>query len=134
MLHFLNSNHDQLACRAPLWEGSLPTPLGLTSGAFWRQHELCYFRGFLFLCCCMCLKLEVVHRLHGVVVKCLASRQRCGLLFGVHRGVIDHCFFPLYLVWNGTADTCGYFCYFFSPISDTPNGWGTFEHYSFLLD
>lgn len=57
MLHFLNSNHDQPACRAQVWEGSLPTPLGITIGTFWRQHELYYFHGFLSLCCYICLKL-----------------------------------------------------------------------------
>lgn len=42
MLHFLSSNHDQTTCGTPAWEGSLPVPLGIPSGTFWRQRELFY--------------------------------------------------------------------------------------------
>lgn len=121
MLHFLNSNHDQPACRALVWEGSLPAPLGITSGTFWRQHEQHYFRGFLSLCCYICLNWGLCAQPAWCGCERLASCQRCGLLFGMHRGVIEHCCFPLWVFLNGTADTCGYSSYFFSPISDTPN-------------
>lgn len=57
MLHFLNSNHDQTACRALVWEGSLTDPLGIPSGTFWKQRELYYLCRFLSLCCYICLKL-----------------------------------------------------------------------------
>lgn len=42
--------------------------------------------------------------------------------------------FPFFFFFNGTADTSGYFCYYFSLNSDASNGWGTFQHYFLVVD
>lgn len=134
MLHFLNSNHDQATCGAPVWEGSLTVPLGIPSGTFWRQREQYYLWEFVLVLlhlfetgtlCIVCIVWLWTELPNANAVDCCLECPEESLITAS---------FCLFIFLNGTADASGYFCYFFSPISDTSNGWGTFQHYSFVLD